>query len=116
MTLLKIVKSGETKNFISFDELTSGTNVYLTKTKFNKVLKLFKYWRSNQTSTSFTAQLFSLICHADDLNKIRFLKGFPEEMTIWLLWYTHKGGEEGFFKEYGNITEGTEGSKQWQQD
>ena len=30
MTLLKIVKSSETKNFISFDELTSGTNVYLT--------------------------------------------------------------------------------------
>ena len=61
MTLLKIVKSGETKNFISFDELTSGTNVYLTKSRFNKVLELFKYWRSNQTSTNFTAQLFSLI-------------------------------------------------------
>ncbi len=105
MTLLKIVKTGETKNFISFDELTSGTNIYLTKSKFNKTIELFKYWRSNHTSTSFTMQLFNLICHADDFNKLRFLKGFPEETAVWLLWYTHKGGEVGFFKEYDNITE-----------
>lgn len=101
MTLLKLVKTGETKNFIDFEELESGLKICLMKEKFNIVLQRFITWRTGSNVTYFTAQLFNLICRADDINKIKFLKGFPEEMVVWLLWYTHKEGEEGFMREYG---------------
>lgn len=101
MTLLKLVKTSETKNFINFEEFESGLKICLMKEKFNIVLQRFIRWRNNPTETNFTTQLFNLICKADDRNKIKFLKGFPEEMVLWLLWYTHKEGEEGFMREYG---------------
>lgn len=100
MTLLKLVKTGETKNFIDFVELESGLKICLVKENFNIALQRFITWRKALNTTYFAAQLFNLICHADDINKIKFLKGFPEEMVVWLLWYTHKEGEKGFMREY----------------
>ena len=105
MTFLKIIKTGETKNMLDFEELTSGMKICLMKSDFNRVLERFKNWRKDNYATNFTAQLFTLMCHADDMNKINFLKGFPTETTIFLLWYTSKFGEEGFLKEYSNITD-----------
>ena len=74
MTVLRIVKTDETKNMIDFEELTSGIKICLMKSNFNLTLERFKFWRNNLTATNFTAQLFNLICHADDPNKIKFLK------------------------------------------
>lgn len=102
MTFLKIIKTGETKNMLNFEELTSGIKICLMKSDFSKVLERFKNWRNDNFATNFTAQLFNLMCHADDVNKIKFLKGFPTETTIFLLWYTSKGEEE-FLREYSNI-------------
>lgn len=104
MTFLKIIKTGETKSMLDFEELTSGIKICLMKSDFSTVLERFKNWRKDNFATNFTAQLFNLMCHADDVNKIKFLKGFPTETIIFLLWYTSKSGEEEFLREYGNIT------------
>ena len=91
MTQLEITKINETKNFLNFKEKISDLEICLMKEDYKRALTRFMYWKKNTNSTNFTAQLFNLICKADDLNKINFLKGFPAETIIWLLWYA---GEE----------------------
>ncbi len=70
------------------------------KSDFETAVKSLRYWRITQNMTCFSSQLYSLMCHADDDNKLKFLQGFCAETTAFLLWYTHKDGEAGFLKEY----------------
>jgi len=102
MTALKISKENETKNFLWFVEYYSGFSVCLDKTQFNKVFEQFRYWLEDNMGSCFSAQLFRLICHADDNNKIKIMHGFPEHMVIYLLWYTSES-EEKFFETWGNV-------------
>ena len=100
--IVAVIKAGETKNMLDFTSLLNGENICIMKTDFIKVMEKFKIWRSCQTLTDFTSQLFCLMCHADEPNRLRFLKGFPTETVIYLLWY-YSNSEQEFFDEWGSI-------------
>ena len=94
-----IIKLIETKSFICFQELYSGKHFDLEKSDFKNALEQFKIWRSEQDSTSFSAELFRLMSHADNNNIRKILTGFPEETIVYLLWY-HSDTEAEFYKRY----------------
>lgn len=101
--MLIIMPSGETKNMIDFTEILTGEKICIMKTDFIKAVEQLKFWRQNQNATNFSSMLFSLFCKADLQNRIKFLKGFPAEMTVYLLWY-HSNSEQEFFDTWGEIT------------
>lgn len=104
MTELRIIKTNETKSMIDFQECYSGLNICLMKSNLIIAYQLFKNWLNNQYADNFHSELFRLACHADDHNKYRLLVGFPEEMVVYLLWYTSKN-QDDFFKFFENINE-----------
>jgi hypothetical protein len=96
-----IIKKDETKNFLNFEEVTTGLKICLIKSDFNKAIERFKRWKDHD-STNFYHGLFNLMCHADDNNKLKFLVGFPAETTVYLLWQQTKDTKE-FLNIWGNI-------------
>jgi len=102
MTGLKVSKLDETKSMLGFEELSTGNNFCLMKDDFNRALHHFKLWRRDLYATNFHSEFFRLVCHADDFNKQKLLKGFPAEMIVYLLWYTSTS-EDDFYKEWGDI-------------
>lgn len=100
--IVAVIKTDETKNMLNFTSLLTGENICVMKTDFIKAIEKFKIWREHQGLTDFTSQLFCLMCRADENNRLKFLKGFPVEMIIYLLWY-YSNSEEEFFETWGNI-------------
>ena len=97
-----IEQIGETKNMLDFIEILTGEKICLMKSDFRKAVEKLKEWQENPTADNFTCRLFCLICKADFNNKKKFLKGFPDIMIVYLLWYYSKS-QESFFAKWGNI-------------
>lgn len=100
MTGLVVIKESETLNMLNFSEAATGMKFCLMKEHFKKAVRELEYWRNDCQASNFTASLFRLICKADDKNKAKILKGFPDEMIAYLLWYKSEK-EEKFFAEWG---------------
>jgi len=88
MTDLRIKKLEESKNLISFEEITTGIKVQVMKDTFINAVNKLKYWRENLDTPGFDSILYYLISKADDRNKLKFFVGFPEETIAYILWYT----------------------------
>lgn len=49
--------------------------------------------------SNFTIKLIELIAKADEHNKEKILKGFPEEMCAYLLWYWNMPFKRELFED-----------------
>lgn len=97
-----IIPINETKNFLDFLEINSKIKICVNKTDFIKAVEDFKVWRENLQATNFSSDLFRLMSHADSMNMIKILTGFPVRASVYLLWY-HSDTEEEFWRKWGNV-------------
>lgn len=97
MTILRIKKIEESDNFITFKEIYTQTECQVERSKFVHAMKNLYYWRRDTFPSSFSDMLYQLLNKADDENKMKIFKGFPEATICYLLWYTNKDKSETTF-------------------
>ena len=56
------------------------------------------YWATGRSGSFYTA-LFDMIGKADDVNKMKLAKGFPEEVAAFKRYQEEPGGWEAIQKE-----------------
>ena len=81
-----------TNEKIDFYSLEGETSV--NKDEFLKSVKELINWRENIAATNFSAELFRLMCHADNNNAAKILKGFPSDAIAYSLWYYSQSEEK----------------------
>ena len=84
MTNLKIKKLEESKNLISFQEITTGIKVQVMREHFTEAVYNLKHWQDTINNPDFDSILYCLISKADDKNKLKFFVGFPEETIAYM--------------------------------
>lgn len=81
-----IEKIDESKNFITYREITSGIKICLDRDQIKMALGRFQVYRKIDYTTDFYTNLFRLINIADEQNFLKIMAGFPAETIIYLLW------------------------------
>lgn len=84
MSALRVEEMSDTKNMVDF--VINGKKYCVMKGYLWWAITEVKRWQYSGGS-NFTLQLISLIAKADDENKQKILKGFPEVVCAYLLWY-----------------------------
>ena len=97
MTYLQINKIDSSENLITFEEITTGVKAQVMRENMYKAMENLYYWRRDLSATNFSSMLYTLLCKADDRNKMKIFVGFPEETICFLLWYTKQGISEPTF-------------------
>lgn len=88
-----------TKSLVDFE--VDGVKYCVMKSALKSALKKVERWQYISGCTDFGVKLIGLIAKADDNNKRKFLKGFPEEVCAYFMWF-HK---RGFGKNYTSDNE-----------
>ena len=106
MLIIEEIKT--TKNFI--DVRINGEVYTMMKENLKWAVTEVKRWQFSG-GTNFSQKLIQLIAKADDSNKEKLLKGFPEEVSAYLFWYyknigeTHYNTDEEFFEAMNKLLE-----------
>lgn len=98
MVALKIEEMSDTKSMVDF--VINGKKYCGMKSRLWWAITEVKRWQYSGGS-NFTLQLMALIAKADDDNKQKILKGFPEEVCAYLMWYY----KEAFGEKYNSDEE-----------
>lgn len=97
----------EIEKNVCFVYLTIEDEKYVMEIPKNRLLNALKsveIWQ-NYSSNSFNIKLIELIAKADNENKAKLLKAFPEFVIVYLLWFykeikTLKFADDEEFFEY----------------
>lgn len=81
---MQVTEMGMTKSMVEFE--IKGKKYIVMKSSLRTALKEVERWQISGGS-NFTIKLIELIAKADNENKERILKGFPEVVCAYLLWF-----------------------------
>jgi len=96
----KIILKSESKSMLNFVEIVSNMKFCIMKENFKEAFEKFLRWREDFYADNFSSRLFLLLSKADYKNTIKFLKGFPDETIVFLLWQ-QSHTEQEFLERWG---------------
>lgn len=85
--MLKVENMSDTLNFIDFE--LNGIKYAIFKIELAKAFLEMLRMVNNERNTNFSRKLLELICKADENNKLKLAKAYPEFVCAYLCWY-HK--------------------------
>ena len=82
---LKVSNMAQTLNFVDFE--FNNQKYAINKSDLIKAFEELKIWYESWNRTNFSQKLIELICKADDYNKIKIAKSYPEFICAYYCWY-----------------------------